>query len=161
MESKLTGLRSEPKVGDGTGFAPTWPLYPCYTHFIEGQVEVWRVEVPTLTPALGHTLPGQCVHQEFTAHPSPEPGDPRPSHLALFLLELDLNAGQLGPQLLVGHLHRVHLHLGLLALAPAFLRHASSQVETLRSCVHSHQPAGTAPSSAVLTSLAGLSSSSV
>ena len=161
MESEVTGLRSEPKVGGGTGFTPSWPLYQCYTHLIEGQVEAQRGGMSNPTPALGDTLPGQSVHQEFTAHPSPEPGGPRPSHLALFLLELDLNAGQLGPQLLVGHLHRVHLHLGLLALAPAFLRHASSRVETLRSHVHSRQPAGTAPSSAVLTSLAGLSSSSV
>ena len=118
MESKVTGLRSEPKVGDGTGFAPTWPLYPCYTHFIEGQVEVWRVEVPTLTPALGHTLPGQCVHQEFTAHPSPEPGDPRPSHLALFLLQLDLDLSELGPQVLVGSLQGGE-DLRLVPLAPA------------------------------------------
>ena len=72
--------------------------------------------------------------------PSAELGGPHPSHLALFLLELDLDASELGPQLLVSHLHGISLHLGPLALAPALLRHASSWLETRRSR-GSHPPA--------------------
>lgn len=78
---------------------------------LKGASEAWAWDYTLHSPVL-------------TAQPEVAPE--APPHLALLLLELNLDVGQLGAQLFISHLHRVRLRLGLVPLAAALFRHVSS-----------------------------------